>query len=157
MAHSLPQNISFQALFLSSHIWKRKCSFPRKTLPPISIAALLLYEFFVWISQSLPHFQSFPPPSPVGRLQLSLALVVCYFPVCKHDIMIIVHILCSVSWGVRTQLTLRNLEAIVEIGKTSTITPLSEVCAEPAWQQLGDFDKSEITVTYGEVLPPLPQ
>ena len=65
MAHSLPQNISFQALFLSSHIWKRKCSFPRKTLPPIPIATLLLCGFFVWISQPLPHFQSFPLHRPL--------------------------------------------------------------------------------------------
>lgn len=101
-------------------------------------------------------FPESPPLSPVGRLQVSLALVVCSFPVCKHHIMVIVHSCLPRCPEVRDLSWLWNLEAIVETGKMSTIMLLFEVCAGAAWQQLGDFDKSETTITCGEVLPPFP-
>lgn len=53
----------------SSHIWKRKCSFPRKTLPPIPIATLFLCEFLYELA-SLSTFPEFPLHSPFPLWQL---------------------------------------------------------------------------------------
>lgn len=53
-------------------------------------------------------------------------------------------------------MTLSNLEVIVKAGKASMIL-LTELHTKSIWQQLGDLEKSETAITYGEVFPSSPQ